>query len=540
MKRMVAGLGVFVVVGTTFASTVAYWPLAYEDGVRTTVSTVFANEGSGGTMDAVPLTIKKVVVGGENIGEIQEGDSSCCPMGVGAFPSAYGVYDPMARENKGAATALDFVVGDVGGIVRVEDPDALRLTTFTVEFFMRPKATSGWQCIALMPLSLKDTSGGWVRNCDSWGMRFVNNGVLQVRFCTASATGTQGSNQTISASVAPQIFDGRWHHVAFTVNGKNVKLYYDYMLQQTLTLNQNVVYADDGDLYIGATPQDKQPYNGSICHFRISDEALTAENFLHFTCIERAENVADDVALFIDFEPVDGISTNHTVVFNRAATGSAVHLNTADNATYPSFAHLDPDVYTNKLCGSRRDRRIIRDTQSINRTTGVSGSAAPYFTWFPDDDVFHDNSFTVEMFLKTSESAKYKPYLRRHHDSGSGVQVTMGTAGTAGKIAFGFDRFRVNDPDTIADDTWHHLALVYDKTVSKLQLFRDWNQVSGDMNVTADQGTASVNPIVICGDPGDRTYPIAKIDEVRITKRALSKYEFLSPYGIKGMVMSIR
>ena len=74
----------------TMATTVAYWPLAGENGVRTTDSTVFSNEGSGGTMDAIPVSIRAWY------GTLQTAEShpdrpnwyTDYPIGTNAFPAA--------------------------------------------------------------------------------------------------------------------------------------------------------------------------------------------------------------------------------------------------------------------------------------------------------------------------------------------------------------------------------------------------------------------------------------------------------------------
>lgn len=75
------------------AATVAYWPLAGENGVRTTTSDVFQNIVNPGMLDAVPISIK-TGVGETGVGD---GGSTYCPIGTSAFPSGYGVYDPVAE-----------------------------------------------------------------------------------------------------------------------------------------------------------------------------------------------------------------------------------------------------------------------------------------------------------------------------------------------------------------------------------------------------------------------------------------------------------
>ena len=104
MKKLLMMIGAAAVAILSIeakASTVAYWPLTQANGVRTTSSTVFANEGDGGTMDAVPVVVNNWYGG-------QYGDAKYLPVGTNAFPTAYGVYDPVAKANKAAATGLNF------------------------------------------------------------------------------------------------------------------------------------------------------------------------------------------------------------------------------------------------------------------------------------------------------------------------------------------------------------------------------------------------------------------------------------------------
>ena len=530
----------------TMATTVAYWPLAGENGVWTTQGDVFQNSANPGTMDAVSTVIRC------RDGYVAPPSGVLAkdyPAGTNAFPTAYGVYDPVAKENLAAATGVDFgrdsFVNNwntsqsccwIAGALRVADPDALKLSTFTVEFFVKPDPLykSREQVVAAMPLTKMPSN--YTSGKASWSIGLDGANKLYATFSHTDGT----TAQTFASDALPWLFDDRWHHVAITVSGTSFKMFVDYVVVRSDTLSQEVNYADDSDLFLGGTTHAKFSYAGSMAHVRVSDDALTSENFLHFTRTARAEDEADDVVFHLDFEPVDGLSTNRTVVFNRAATGSAVHLHSNDYYLYPTYAAYDTDVYTNKLYASRKDSKGNDNTQTWGKTN--TNNQYPYLAWYPDDDVFHDYSFTVEMFLKTSQTGNYRPFLRRRTGTAlnSAVQVTFGTGGTSGKLYSGFDRFRVADNQVINDGTWHHLAFVYDKTASKCRLFRDWGQVGSDVKVTADVGTASTHPIVILGDPGDSFGSIAKIDEVRITKRALGVKEFLTPECARGLIIIVR
>ena len=117
MRKLLVMIGMVVAVALNgMARTVAYWPLAYENGVRTTTATVFANHGDGGTLDAVPSS---------RSGASWVSGSDYCPQGTNAFPAGYGVYDPVSGTNAAAATGLYFhkinLNGNAGAL-RVADP----------------------------------------------------------------------------------------------------------------------------------------------------------------------------------------------------------------------------------------------------------------------------------------------------------------------------------------------------------------------------------------------------------------------------------
>ena len=543
MKRLAlfAAIAFAAILQSANATTVAYWPLAGENGVRTTISSVFENIANPGTLDAMAAFLRTSTAGINDTATA--GSANYCPVGTNAFPAAYGVYDPVALTNLTASTGLNFdVFSDWSGgswwqsVVRVEDPDALKLQTFTVEFFAQPdpaRITGSYQTLAVMPL--KNGSGGTYKNgVESWSI-WIHGTTIYV-IC---AKEDQTTRPSYGSTSVPQLSDGRWHHIAFTLDNKAYKLYVDYVLLASGTISNEIQYADDGDLFIGGTTAHKYPFRGAMAHFRISDEALTSDQFLHFTRTTRAADVSDDVVLHLDFEPVDGLSTNKTVVFNRAATGSAVHLHTSDNTTYAGYAQVDTDVYTNKLYASRKDSKGYDNSLSYSKT--ANSTKYPYLAWYPEEDVFHDYSFTIEMFMKTATKSTWTPYLRRRVDpvASGAVQVTMATDGTSGHLSCGFASPRANG--TVLLNEWQHLAFVYDRTAGSFSLFQNWAQVGSNTMSASSIGTATNTPITLFGDAGnDNSSFVGKLDEVRITKRALTKKEFFTPEHAKGFVITFK
>ena len=551
---MIGGAVVAILSIEAKASTVAYWPLAGENGVRTTDSTAFGNEGSGGTMDAVPVTISAWY------GELQNTESHSrvadyykyFPIGTNAFPAAFGVYDPTAKLNHSASTGLDFdsyrqnwwsgkSIATNPGVLRVVDPDAIKLSTFTVEMFVKPDPAkkSLYQTFAAMPLQTVSSGNA---GSESWALMITDNQKLYLGCATVDEDGNQTARKTYISSVAsPQLFDGRWHHIAFSVDGTSLKIYFDYALVYSTTIDYEIQYAADGDLFIGGSTHVTYSYYGSMAHFRVSDEALTSDKFLHFTRTTRAADVADDVLLHINFEAVDGISTNN-VFFNQAATGSAVHLSATNSAGVVGYTKFSPDVYTNKLYSSRRASIASDNLLSWNRTGNSNGE--PCVEWLPSEDVFAESSFTVEMFVKTSTfNAWTHLFKRRLDNNNNGNQIWIGGLSSINQIKFELN----NGPSAITDTTgtikngaWHHIAVVYDKDSRSLSYYRDWELIKTSTKESAVSVTSvQTKPIEIGGSPLSGTYAIFNgfIDEVRITKRALGVKEFLTPERANGLII---
>ncbi|SVB42216.1 uncharacterized protein METZ01_LOCUS195070, partial [marine metagenome] len=93
--------------------------------------------------------------------------------------------------------------------------------------------------------------------------------------------------KTVSGSTA---LDERWHHVVASVDGSNIALYVDGLLEgeikleDGITIQQSQITSDDSDIIIGAyvntvneAPTSKNKFTGTITSANIYSRALTAE-----------------------------------------------------------------------------------------------------------------------------------------------------------------------------------------------------------------------------------------------------------------------
>jgi hypothetical protein len=153
------------------------------------------------------------------------------------------------------------------------------ISAFTVEFSMKA-GTAGNSGLRL----LVDKSHGFV---DSTGWTFqMNNGRINLNI----GAGGGGASNFPGGADTTDLRDDQWHHIAGTYDvsdaGQELKLYIDGVLEGAFSVG---TYAGNTrDVIIGAActfagcPFGAQRfYNGLIDDLRISDTALTADQFLN-------------------------------------------------------------------------------------------------------------------------------------------------------------------------------------------------------------------------------------------------------------------
>ncbi len=541
-KKSILACAVACALLSTWADTVAWWPLASESGVRTTVDTVIANVANPGTLDARPISMDGPTV--------LEGAGDHCPSGTNAFPQGWGVWNPQTRRTTVAETGLYFhkvSLGGHAGALRVDTSgtEALNLTNFTFEAFFRMQegmtdfAKMEWNCIAVRPGRLYMENGQKVLNYDCWGVRVTQKNAMQFRFTRAGAwdvaaaqNNVAASNQMLQVTTPTSLYDGRWHHVALLVNGaaRTATAYVDYKLCGTLSGLEPRSYAKGADdLYVGSTPQTSGCFGGTIAHVRISDVVLSPRHFLQFSNLAGA---ASGVPLHVDFEDAGtaDVASLPGDLPNRGDGGGLVCICAANG--YPSVRK--GDVAASTVYPAYDVAPGFTNSAALANVPHSENTVKRYVQWNPQGDAFTNTSFTVECFYKTIQSAQYIPLVRRREPKWN-VQFNLGFSHSPGHVAAtiltseGWPVQRaVADEEATNDGRWHHAALVVDAAAKTLRLYRDHREV-GTSVVFADNlfVTPSDFPVCIGGVDNGNTFD-GLIDDVRITMRALGPSEFLT------------
>lgn len=541
-KKSILGCVLVCALLSARADTVAWWPLAYEAGVKTTVDTVVTNVANPDVLAARPISL-------DGKANVLEGDGTYCPQGTNAFPAGWGVWTPQSDRFRTAATGLDFHkkgLYEPAGALRVDltETNALDLTTFTFEAFFRMQRNttrSDWNVIAVRPGRLYTTNNTTkVLNYDCWGIRVIGDKKVTFRFTKADAWEVAAANNNVAAfnqgfeaTTETTLYDGRWHHVALVVDGNNAKGFIDHRQLEEGKIEPRSYANGAENLYIGSTPQTPGCFGGTIAHVRISDEALSPSRFLQFSNLAGG---SADVPLHVDFEPAETVDVTSLPgdVPNLGGGGGLAGVSAQDG--FPSVVPTS-DVPAPVVFDAYCVEPGRTNTAVLANVPHMTDTVKRYVQWNPQCDAFTNTSFTVECFYKTTQNAKYIPLVRRREPVWN-VQFNLGFSGKPGHVSaivcttetrgYGEGQVNVTDEEATNDGQWHHAALVMDAPAKTLRLYRDYRERGEPVVLKNDLFvTPSDFPVCIGGVDNGNTFD-GLIDDVRITMRALKPTEFLT------------
>ncbi len=177
--------------------------------------------------------------------------------------------------------------GDAGGYVVVDSTKKLELETLSIETWVKVKESTGkWQGIVC-----KQQAGCTNRNYGIWV--HVDQSVLHAQI---------GANGACAFSIdgTTDITDNKWHHLAFTYDGKMGRVYVDGELE-TESPNDQTFQSND-PITIGVPNLDNaNGLKGIIDEIRISNVARTEAE------IQEAMNVG--LAQILNVEPGGKLAT---------------------------------------------------------------------------------------------------------------------------------------------------------------------------------------------------------------------------------------
>ena len=495
------------------------------------------------------------------------------PAYSNAFPKGF-IWADQKTGAKGALNRCLFLVnppkrGQYGngehGVVSLADDEAFHLQTFTIEMFIKDMvndetdshSSEAWvnHCVISKPHSWNIAVSGGSGN----GSNTMDWTVYRDAGGTPTAVGWAGTNGNQKPSV---LRDGRWHHLAITVDGSDqsavkIRYYIDYceMLSPRLDMT-GPIYYDNSPIILGMTAFDNSNggWNGLIDELRISDEVLQPKDFLKF-CNANAD---EDTILYCSydfflgnpfFKSVYGYQLCHYV--NEIA---------GTNPIYPKFqwregADLTKPDYAAEVAGAAL-RSGLADPESSDNAGTIYPHANSYnqacamSLWLEDDQVFSGGDFTFETFVRLDALPVKDVYLVR----GTGCAGQKGGGSwyvrllQDGKVTLGINWTKsiTTTAAVMADLDWHHIALVSHRSEKAVELYVDHVRIGriddGTNYIDPDGATSIEVELYSYSEMGWSEYSVHKawLDDVRIVKRALDPQEFLTVRPVASLVANVR
>ena len=488
------------------------------------------------------------------------------PIVTNSFPQALPrVIDQLtgAVTNSGKALLWNGTAVKGGVVVPYEDAKGLlELEKFTIEAFVRlPPEAASRTANQMFPIVHfgSDANRGFMFSV--WD-NSMSKGYL---FFRENGTGWDVWKQ--HAAHMPGLYDGRWHHVAVAFDGyatakkASMYLYVDgrkYAGFSNQTWNGwDAVKNNKDPLVIGRHQgQDSRTFMGEIAEVRISDTLLENDQFL-VPLVDRPALTDDDTALMLTFDTAKstgyGFTAQHVVpCINSGRTNytwTARNWNLLNAAVraplVPRWFPLDTigrEDYLSETLRPLQDDATVPDESLYGSAFGTTADAEGASLGIRTDggnnaDVLNvpgasalaADSLTVELFFKTdvandnTDTLVYSGFLKWCVYQGNLLARTYTRSGHS--YSGGGDEIKAGK---VNDGNWHHAAWVWDKETGAVSHYVDY--------VCA--GTKKITPYVdasatcIIGGQ-DRAYQAfaGNIDDVRITRRALRPWEFLTTHA---------
>lgn len=340
-----------------------------------------------------------------------------------------------------------------------------------------------------------------------------------------------------SVTAHPKVLDGRWNHLAVTIDDKTAKIYLNYEEVSTVALDASWHWSNnsDGSGYFlvlgGGSGTSKLDFD----EIRITKGVLPVEDWLRIAGELMPED--GDTLLYLPFD-----FSLETLAYPLSDAG------------YTSTGALtyDASVWKKKVV-EYGDRQVVIREENVaclkaNKSAATRTLPNPYLQRGANGD-----AMTVEFFMKGSAVAgemstwgsklvvgKYwsdelkqtvYPFLVQANDDFGYYFRFDSTAGKSTSFQPGV---------SLTDGRWHHFAATFEPVEggakTKISFFADY----GDAMVQTVEGTwcltRSSDKSLVLGDANC----VVWMDEFRVSNGLLPKSKFLKANNLTGIIMVVR
>lgn len=323
-----------------------------------------------------------------------------------------------------------------------------------------------------------------------------------------------------------------------------VDVYMDYVLLKTSSSSGGAtmpgpVFYDGSPIFIGRMDgESNYGWSGLIDELRISDEALSPEEFLHLA----HDNADADTVSYFSFDDWFGNP------FTASPAGdyrclSLVNETPRVNPVAGVMSLRSTPARTaegvGRLRGSLLAAGTPEDLGSLQPTARADGMTQGFAQKFGRDTGFMCDDFTIEGFLRLESLSDSLQYVFRGK---CGKEFYLYVR-PEGKLEYGFAWAKtVTSPASVfADFNWHHWAVVSRKSAGTTELYCDGVLCGtlAETGLTAEDAELSWFSF---NKDGSDTLGLrnCRIGDVRVTARALDPQEFLTSKAYVPVLATMR
>lgn len=554
MKSILLSVGVaLALVSSVEAKTLLWLPLDEEEP-----GTAIADGTYGGVTNAVnPATVVRAyTIKGDSLLTGKDRPENA-PRYVKPHTGIQ-VYDPVTGAKRRNRAAMRFTTSTTEGQQPSYYGSALRIAgtdtsinpkgSFTVECFFATRMNGGVNIFAPL-IGKRDDS----LTSESWALYLVPANGVNGKFAVRLRTGTSGAKISEygdgSKIGGNPVNDGNWHHVAYVYDKTQGKafIYVDYAKKFEVPTtsgktNEDVHYYSGseiewkGALYIGGYPFNNsgngyRKFNGNLDEIRISDEALSPDQFL------RLQPEDDDELVHLRFDYIDLPGGNENVWSIYGNYNDRLYVPVAMSRPVES-KYVVPDKVVKPATIIRNNAYAEADenVSALSVTTNAAKGCFCYIVNFTNylrtDSAGKSTDFTVECFFKTRSNTKWSGKQHIFKIGNSPVCGALVRNGDSGQLMYTYNTNNVwackySVEKTATDGNWHHVAVVNDTVRKEMRFYYDGKQTAcapGVVNLSTGNQHLNVGST---SSSDDRQYFDGWIDDFRIMTRVLRPEEFL-------------
>ncbi|MBJ2125184.1 LamG-like jellyroll fold domain-containing protein [Flavobacterium sp. IB48] len=336
---------------------------------------------------------------------------------------------------------------------------------------------------------------------------WTGNGTNAGKFAmNMSGTGTPASISTAGYS-ANSLADGTWHHIALVMDASSNRTMYGYIdgvLANTGKTFTSVTsdFSNAVSFVIGATSDASNSYKwaGQIDNVRVWNKAMTATE-LQADMTAVVNGPATDLLAAWNFENITGTSVPD--ISGNSHTGTLFGSVTFPNA-FPMVLNLD----------GVNDYMLVSNHSDFNLAAG--------------------QNLTISCRIKTGDFGK-RILSKRPNGSGIGYEFINNTSAGGGQFGVNLTTSAgaAGPPygtSSIADNVWHHLAMVVDVATTSCKIYVDGvlQQTKTSSNIGGTNTVSNTGDLFFGTISNFSSYMNAQIDDIRFWSKAMTAAEVLT------------